>query len=74
MVLAVVHEDFEGKPDPPDVLELDGLSGLDLVGEMERAEVLERNVEFGGCVVGDANAVHYYQKFVKSRKRKYQVV
>jgi hypothetical protein len=59
VILAIVYEDFERKPDPPDVLELDGLPGLDVIGEMERANVFERDVEFGGRVVRDADAGHY---------------
>ena len=60
MVLSIIHEDFERKPDPADVLELDGLPGFDLIIEMECANVFERDVEFGGRVVRDADAGHYY--------------
>ena len=59
MIPAIVYEDFERKPDPPDVLELNGLPGLDLIGEMERANVFERDVEFGARVVRDADTRHY---------------
>ena len=59
MIPAIVHQDFERKPDPPDVLELNGLPRLDLIGEMERANVFERDVEFGGRVVRDADTRHY---------------
>ena len=69
VVLAIVYEDFEREPDPPDVLELDGLSGLDLVGEMECADVFERDVEFSGGVVRDADAGHYYKVRKRSLER-----
>jgi len=59
VILAIVYEDFERKPDPSDVLELNGLPRFDLVGEMERADVFERDVEFGARVVRDADARHY---------------
>lgn len=59
MILSIVHEDFERKPDPANVLEFDGLPGFDLVVEMECANVFERDVEFGVCVVGDTDAGHY---------------
>ena len=59
MVLAIIHEDFEREPDSPDVLEFDGLPGLDRIVEMERANVFEGDVEFGSRVVGDADARHY---------------
>jgi len=58
VILAIVYEDFERKPDPPDVLELDGLPGLDLINEIERTNVFERDVEFGVRVVGDADTGH----------------
>jgi hypothetical protein len=75
VVLAIVYEDFEREPDPPDVLELDGLSGFDLIGKMERAKVFERDVEFGGRVVRDADTEHYERVRRKSCcKRKYEDV
>lgn len=61
MILAIIHEDFERKPDPPDVLEFDGLPGLDRIVEMECANVFEGDVEFGGRIVRDADAGHYWK-------------
>jgi hypothetical protein len=66
VVLAVVYEDFERKPDPPDVIEFDGLSGLDSIGEVKRAKVFECDVEFGGRVIRYADAGHYYKMRRKS--------
>jgi hypothetical protein len=58
-ILAIVYKDFERKPDWPNVLELDGLSWVDIIGEMECTNVFEGHVEFGSCVVRNADAGHY---------------